>query len=299
MASDQSLRIYESSEAFVEKDGDWVFHSTKVIIEQGGQYFSASIPKRRPQLAATTDLDRLCKTVIPPEDIWPLYEPGISILTGSPTAEQFCKRPSLIHYGDTEASLHPGRELLKEAKVCEILKQQPHPNVAAYFGCIVEGGRIKGLVFQKYAMTLSQRLRIPKPLDGTRCIRDIEEGLRHLHSLGLIHNDLNPSNIMVDDNDGVVITDFDSCEHEGMELGPKTCTPGWELTSKLAVPDNDYSNLSRLRNLVVDCPLSVEDPSERYPVLKSQALTRTWMGPEAMICTFLTCGRLIRQGREI
>ncbi|CRK29370.1 hypothetical protein BN1708_015572 [Verticillium longisporum] len=90
MASDQSLRIYESSEAFVEKDGDWVFHSTKVIIEQGGQYFSASIPKRRPQLAATTDLDRLCKTVIPPEDIWPLYEPGISILTGSPTAEQFC-----------------------------------------------------------------------------------------------------------------------------------------------------------------------------------------------------------------
>lgn len=241
----------------MEKDGDWVFHSTKIIIEQGDRYFSASVPERQRQLLATIDLDRLCKTVIPTEDIWPLHEPGISIIAEPPTAEHFCKKPSLIQYGDTEASLHPGRELLKEAKVCEVLKQRPHPNVAAYFGSIVEGGRIKGLVFQKYAMTLSQRLRIPKPFDGMRCLRAIEEGLRHLHSLGLVHNDLNPSNIMVDNDDNVVIIDFDSCEHQGAELGPKTDTPGWEIMSRLAVPDNDLSNLSKLRDLVVDRSLSV------------------------------------------
>ncbi|KAK4644010.1 hypothetical protein QC761_0048200 [Podospora bellae-mahoneyi] len=254
MSSDQSFEVVESSEVFVEEADGWVFHSTKLIIKQVGQYFSARIPTRLASIA-TIDLDSISMTAIPTNNIWPPFEPGITIISEPLTAEHFYKRPSLLQYGDTEASLNPGRELLKEAKICEILRQRPHPNIATYLGSVVEDNRIKGLVFRKYAMTLSQRLRVPRLLDGERCLRAIEDGLLHLHSLGLIHNDLNPSNIMFDNDDNVVIIDFDSCEKQGAALGPKTYTPGWSPKSRSAEENNDYFNLSKLRDLITGAGL--------------------------------------------
>jgi serine/threonine protein kinase len=53
----------------------------------------------------------------------------------------------------------------------------------------------------------------------------IEDGIRHLHKRGLIHNDINPTNIMIDN--GPVINDFDSSRAPGETLHKVKRTYGW------------------------------------------------------------------------
>ena len=53
------------------------------------------------------------------------------------------------------------------------------------------------------------------------CLHGVEISIRHLHSLGLIHNDINPSNVMIDedtDKDESIIIYFDSCRPVGESL---------------------------------------------------------------------------------
>jgi len=42
-------------------------------------------------------------------------------------------------------------------------------------------------------------------------LEGIASGVGHMHSLGLIHNDIDPSNIMITEDDSPVVIDFDSC----------------------------------------------------------------------------------------
>lgn len=44
------------------------------------------------------------------------------------------------------------------------------------------------------------------------------DGVSHLHSLGVAHNDLNPRNILLDENDRPVIFDLGSCKAFGEKL---------------------------------------------------------------------------------
>lgn len=41
----------------------------------------------------------------------------------------------------------------------EVLRLHPHPNAARYHGCVVEDGKITGLCFDRYSMTLSKEDR--------------------------------------------------------------------------------------------------------------------------------------------
>lgn len=73
-----------------------------------------------------------------------------------------------------------------------------------------------------------------------------------MHSLGLIQNDLNPSNIMMD-GERSVIFDFDLCKEMGEKLGLKRGTLGWELEGAIcAMPENDYFSLSKIRELLME-----------------------------------------------
>jgi serine/threonine protein kinase len=123
----------------------------------------------------------------------------------------------------------------------------PHPNIAQYLGCIVKGDRITGLCFSRYEMTLSEKRRRGIPLDRDGCLRAIENGIGHLHKLRLVHNDLNPSNIMMK-ADNPVIIDFDSCKRQGQELGLKGGTNGWAREGIThAEYENDFYSLSNIR----------------------------------------------------
>ncbi|KAH6974949.1 kinase-like domain-containing protein, partial [Ilyonectria sp. MPI-CAGE-AT-0026] len=122
-----------------------------------------------------------------------------------------------------------------EVKVCELLREHAHPNIATYIGFIMQGDSIRGLCFA----TL---------FDKDLCLQGIESGIRHMHSLGLVHNDINPSNIMIDSADRPVIIDFGSCKQEGEKLGVKAGTWGWSIEgAEYALRENDFFGLSGLK----------------------------------------------------
>ncbi|KAK3938793.1 MAPK/MAK/MRK overlapping kinase [Diplogelasinospora grovesii] len=199
----------------------------------GGNYFFATIPERL-SLVSSLDLNRLNKTAISPSDIWPPIEPGLSRAPVPLPADCFLKQASLVSYDEkTEASTKVAGHLLKEAKVCGVLKRHPHPNIATYLGCVVEDGSVKGLCFV--------RLEITKPFDTDRCRQGIEEGVRHLQLYYFMLDEA--------DNNPVII-DFDSCVQEGQGLGLSTGAIGWSNGATIATRENDYFGLSKLRDVL-------------------------------------------------
>jgi hypothetical protein len=68
--------------------------------------------------------------------------------------------------------------------------------------------------------------------------------------LVLVHNDLNPSNVMVGDGAAVIIN-FDSCQHQGEPMSTKGLTPGWGTYTGYAVLESDLANLDRLERYLL------------------------------------------------
>ncbi|KAK4121852.1 hypothetical protein N657DRAFT_682351 [Parathielavia appendiculata] len=122
------------------------------------------------------------------------------------------KRQSLLDYGDQVSTWKFTDLMLHELDICECLAKHPHPNVAKYLERLVEDGRMTALCFRRYARTLQETVSSSEQVDTQACPRGIQEGIKHLHQLGLVHNDLNPSNVMMHSHgSNPVIIDFDSC----------------------------------------------------------------------------------------
>ncbi len=97
---------------------------------------------------------------------------------------------------------------VKEARA---LAQLSHPNIVAVF----DVGEVDGLPFivMEYVPGLSLKQRIERagalPLaDAVRLTDGIASGLAFAHSRGIIHADMKPSNILLDQNDVPKICDF-------------------------------------------------------------------------------------------
>lgn len=221
--------------AVVECGEVWESHTEEIsysalIIKDGGDYYHARSLDRLKVLeggflsAAHIDLDKLDKTVIPVQDIWPSLEPDLTCATEEQirNVDNYIKRPSLLHYALGSPAFHAKDLILKEARICEILLSSPHPNIVEYHGVVEEEGLIHGLCFEKLPRTLSQCMGLSfaaeydmENIDVEKCLSGMADGIAHLHSLGLVHNDINPGNIMLRDGFTPVIIDFDSCEWEG------------------------------------------------------------------------------------
>lgn len=125
----------------------------------------------------------------------------------------------MLFLDDEEAAKLLPRILLEEAEILQFLEQNPHPNIIRSYGCTVERGQITGIALDKYSVMLQyRREHVPHPLDIGACMRGIRAGIKHLHSLGLAHNDLNPANIAMDGYDNSIILDFGSCKRFGENL---------------------------------------------------------------------------------
>ncbi|TVY33743.1 MAPK/MAK/MRK overlapping kinase [Lachnellula occidentalis] len=244
------MEVCEQNEAWVETDGDYVFSHTKIILRNGDQYFYATSTQRYQSIADVNLID-LKPIPIPTSKIWPEFPKHFTRAPEPLPGNCYVKRPSLLYYGDTVASTELGDLTLHEAEVCEILRASPHPNIAEYLGCVVERGRIKGLCFLKYDMTLSQRVAQARPFSAGSFLQYIKEGIQHLHSLDLIHCDLNPNNILMR-GEIPAIGDFDSCRRRGEKLGLKAGTIDWTREEfKFALPENDQYGLSKIQEFLI------------------------------------------------
>ncbi|KAI1735315.1 kinase-like domain-containing protein [Xylaria scruposa] len=239
---------------------DYVYHHSQVILRgPNDEYFYAKYPERLER--HEIDIKKLNIVRIPPEHIWPLADPKFTQAPEPLPATCYHKIPELLAYQNPEDD-HDflPRTILNEAEACELLRKHPHPNIARYLGCVVRDGRIKGLGFEKYPVTLDKLLEDGTPFDKDRCMRGVEAGVQHMHDLGLVHNDLNPTNIMIDGGNPVII-DFDSCKPEGEEL-MKGGTCEWSTDETHSKRTNDYYSLSKIREAIFGNPKKSEEIRE-------------------------------------
>ena len=214
------MQVIQSNEAFKRIDGHMRFSYVDYYVQQDGALYRGKWKDRYQTPQTLEQLDEIQQ--IQTEDRGPAIDSTWSLI--------HVKKPSL------DAYLNPDLEeqLRREITVCELLRQHPHPNIAAYYGCQETRGRVSGLCFKRYRTTLLEEY-MPQSLNkgdfpSTRhgvvdvnraraYLEDILNGIQHLHSLGLVHNDINPANIMLDDNGTAVLIDFDSCRRVGELLG--------------------------------------------------------------------------------
>lgn len=178
----------------------------------------------------------------PDEEAFPALPPDITLAPDVDPGTAFIKRPQLHHLLDKDVAPLVPRMLVDEANILEILKKNPHPNIVPYYGCVAKRGRITGIVLQRYYSILDHRfLRDASAFDVEAFEQGLKAALQHIHSLGLAHNDINPSNIALDNNDHPVVIDWGSCKAFGAEL-LSAGTPGWiDEDFDISKQDHDIS----------------------------------------------------------
>jgi hypothetical protein len=242
------MEVVEQGEIWKDVGDELEFDHTEIILKQDSEYFYARTSHRLYRSLEEIDSSHLEIYPIRSADIWPPFSDELTRAPDPLPVDVFLKRPSLISAGDTD--FRPGELLVEEAHICEILLKHPHPHIARYLGCQVRENKITGLCFAKYKRTLAD-IFLDKvcTLSPDTCSK-IENGIAHLHSLGLVHNDLNPANIMFSEDDIPVIIDFDSCRREGENL-LKAGTPGWSDESAIVADRaNDYYGLTKIKEVI-------------------------------------------------
>lgn len=219
------------SESFEDTDGHFEFAATLVVYRSGSQVHHATSKARCSSFSNVKCEDFTNDTIIPVAAYSPPFSSEFTQAPNPLPPNSYVKRPRLISYDRMEES-RPNRiadSLLQEVGFCEILRRSPHPNVATYLGCQVADGRITGICFAKYDSTLMQRVNPGSHMkrqsrsdrgptnDYSSILEGVESGIRHLHSLEIIHNDVDPSNIMLHGNLPVII-DSGSCRMRGESL---------------------------------------------------------------------------------
>ncbi|KAI1187399.1 kinase-like domain-containing protein [Nemania serpens] len=245
------MKICELSDAYLGECDRPTFDHTRIILQRGDdEYFYAKISQRVSE--EEVNIEALDMTAIPVEHIRPLADPKFTRAPEPLPANCYLKRQSLLTYEATPSAHKFGDPILVEVEACEILREHPHPNIVRYLGCVVKNGRIEALAFNKYTITLYDMLVNGLSFDKSRCMNGIEAGVRHMHDLGFVHNDLNPANIMMD-GDSPVIIDFDSCKLEGEKLGLKGGTYGYSVDEEeYSKRSNDLYSLSKIRESVME-----------------------------------------------
>jgi serine/threonine protein kinase len=72
--------------------------------------------------------------------------------------------------------------------------------------------------------------------------------LKHLHSLGIYHNDLNPWNIMIDEGNNPVIVNLENSGPYGVPILAPKLRAGWsDPKVKVSQAHNDFSAFNELQ----------------------------------------------------
>ena len=100
------------------------------------------------------------------------------------------------------------RRFYREARIAQTVK---HPNVVP----VLETGEVDGLPYmaQRFidGMSLDEKLKRDGPLDAQTAVQvctDVAAGLEALWAAGMVHRDVKPANILLDESGRAYITDF-------------------------------------------------------------------------------------------
>lgn len=139
----------------------------------------------------------------------------------------YIKRPQIHHLlNEAQAELVP-KMFLDEVYTHEFFKRHPQKHIVAYHGCVTRRGRITGIALARLPKILEHRFfDDASKFDVLLFENDLRDAAQHIHKLGLAHNDLNPSNIGLDDDDRPVVLDWGSCKRIGEDLD-LAGTPPW------------------------------------------------------------------------
>ncbi|KAK0655486.1 hypothetical protein B0T16DRAFT_424306 [Cercophora newfieldiana] len=222
---DRHVDVLEMNEAFEEEvNGLFGFAGTLVVYQADGKVYHA-VSKARCSSPSEVKAEHLKNVVNIPVSA---YRP--------PASSEITRAPDPLP--------RDGYSVLAEAKVCEQLMRHPHPNVATYLGCQ------RTLMQEVNPRNLSKRRsRSSRRATGNygSMLAGMESGIKHIHSLGLVHNDINPKNVMLD-GDRAVLIDLDSCRPVRDSLEGVGRTYEWyDENVQLSVPKNDLDALAEIR----------------------------------------------------
>lgn len=100
------------------------------------------------------------------------------------------------------------RRFVDEAKTCVRLA---HPNIVPIFELGVEHGVLYMVMELVRGVTLGELLRdsgAVSPDEGAYLVLEVARALDHAHRRGVIHRDVTPGNVMIDEEGGVKLLDF-------------------------------------------------------------------------------------------
>lgn len=234
-----------------DKQGNTHFSiTTFLVIEENGAAFYGCLPisKARVTLAQA----RSCLERVPTEDIYPpmaQHLPVAFLANLDMDKDVYIKRPNFMSYHDVAGSGVVAQQFMEEACLYSALADNPHPNITKFYGCVVEENRIVGLALGRYPSGLAERVDASegRPIARLATFEAIVSAAKHLHSLGLAHNDLEPRNIMLDALDQPVIVEFGTCQPVGellSELGTMDWNDGFDDVSSLK---NDEIGLRKIQ----------------------------------------------------
>lgn len=260
MAEDSSSETYEilvvDSECYREDEELGVIVESEAVLRRGESYLLAQDIR----VEGEADLIQIIQDV-PLTHFRPPFAEGLTIapLEIVESNEVYIKEPSLFMYGSFWTHERPTyfKQLQQEISAYERLRLHPHPNIAVFYGSVVEDGLITGLALRRYSKTLEELLEEEAVSHDQRMayLKDVENAMTHLHSLGLVHGDIDPVNVMLDDTcNSAVLVDFDCCLPVGEPFGPKFREDNVNMTNSLLVAefDNDYVAFRRLEEFLLE-----------------------------------------------
>lgn len=252
------MEVIKAAQVFRSENDATVFSHTRILYRDDRDIFCATIRSRlganqQPDPQQFENVQRI------PLDAYQPVAPSGSLLSGS-IEGTYVKIPNLTTFDGDQAI---ATSMLEELKTCELIHTKPHPYLATYYGCALDSGRIVGLCFQRHPQTLMDMVN-PRGLNksmfmkaeelkpcrerAARYLPLLEIGIRHLHSLKRIHNDINPANIMITADGIPVIIDFGSSRDPGTDLADVGRTHGWfNAGVSKSVESNDFDALEEMR----------------------------------------------------
>ncbi|EME81074.1 3-phosphoinositide-dependent protein kinase [Pseudocercospora fijiensis CIRAD86] len=197
-------------EIWSEDEGNPEFRGTHITAFVDGNAYAGRSSERAGEMDDADVLQYL--DPVPTENIFPLMPNDFTVAPAFDASKHYLKAPQFTYDDRLPGNTFVADCFLHEAAVLERLMKHPHPSIVTYFGCVVRNKRITHLTLKRYPRTLTELKDGDLPDTERQLLRDnIEDGIRHLHSLGLAHNDLNPDNVCIDQDGRPVIVDFDSC----------------------------------------------------------------------------------------